>query len=252
MSARRRFGAAVLGLAAHVLILGGVGQAKASPIYNNATDFSPTINPNGVWSYGVLSPGAVPNAATFSLYPGRGNTAGIDFVGVDNNGLSDPPYVSHNPTSATISVSTVTYGPGQAGFHPGSNGAYSDYRFTAPTAGSYTLSALFTGIDHGGTTTDVHVLDNGAPLFNGTINGYLATASFATTLALATGDRVDFVVGFGTNGNFFNDSTALDATLTFNPVPVATTVPEPSTFALLALGGGALAGWRRWRRGVTA
>jgi hypothetical protein len=27
-----------------------------------------------------------------------------------------------------------------------------------------------------------------------------------------------------------------------------TTVPEPSTFALLALGGGALAGWRRWRK----
>jgi hypothetical protein len=28
-------------------------------------------------------------------------------------------------------------------------------------------------------------------------------------------------------------------------------VPEPSTFALLALGGGALAGWRRWRKRFT-
>jgi hypothetical protein len=32
----------------------------------------------------------------------------------------------------------------------------------------------------------------------------------------------------------------------------ATAVPEPSTFALLALGGGALAGWRRWRKRRTA
>jgi hypothetical protein len=29
-------------------------------------------------------------------------------------------------------------------------------------------------------------------------------------------------------------------------------VPEPSTLALLALGGGALAGWRRWRKRATA
>jgi hypothetical protein len=40
----------------------------------------------------------------------------------------------------------------------------------------------------------------------------------------------------------------LDA-IGYNLVPQATgAVPEPSTFALLALGGGALAGWRRWRR----
>jgi hypothetical protein len=30
--------------------------------------------------------------------------------------------------------------------------------------------------------------------------------------------------------------------------PAHPTVPEPSTFALLALGGGALTGWRRWRK----
>jgi hypothetical protein len=34
----------------------------------------------------------------------------------------------------------------------------------------------------------------------------------------------------------------------FNIVAQFDVVPEPSTFALLALGGGALAGWRRWRK----
>ena len=29
-------------------------------------------------------------------------------------------------------------------------------------------------------------------------------------------------------------------------------VPEPSTLALLVLGGGALAGWRRWRKRAAA
>jgi hypothetical protein len=37
-------------------------------------------------------------------------------------------------------------------------------------------------------------------------------------------------------------------TLTPQATPNIAPVPEPSTFALLALGGGALAGWRRCRK----
>ena len=80
------------------LFFGGVGQVRAVSIYNNAADFSPTNNPNGVWSYGKLAPGITPDASTFSLYLGHGNTSGVDFVGVNNNGIFDPPYVSHNRT----------------------------------------------------------------------------------------------------------------------------------------------------------
>jgi hypothetical protein len=40
---------------------------------------------------------------------------------------------------------------------------------------------------------------------------------------------------------------------TFSLVPAASpATPEPSTFALLALGGGALASWRRWRKRAAA
>jgi hypothetical protein len=46
--------------------------------------------------------------------------------------------------------------------------------------------------------------------------------------------------------------TSFGTTAGFNVADIAVlpqeSVPEPSTFALLALGGGALAGWRRWRK----
>ena len=237
---------AILILGAMALLLGGVGQAKASPIYNNANDFSLASNPNGVWSYGSLAGGSSPNASTFALYPSNGTASGIDFWG-PTSALS-PPVDFHNPNATVLTFSTITMQPGQAAFHPGPNGEYSVYRFTTPTAGSYSLSALFTGIDVGGTTTDVHVLVNNSPLFNGSINGYNDLNTYSTTLALGVGDQVVFVVGFGSNGNYFNDSTALDATLKLN----ATAVPEPATLTMLGFGIAGLAGygWRRRKQPV--
>jgi hypothetical protein len=46
--------------------------------------------------------------------------------------------------------------------------------------------------------------------------------------------------------NYFGGLT-IDVEPLVAPPPPA--VPEPSTLALLALGGGALVGWRRWRKG---
>ena len=104
--------------------------------------------------------------------------------------------------------------PGQGGFHPGPNGEYSDYRFTVPVAGSYSLAAIFTGIDFaGGTTTVVYVLVNGQSLFKGNINGYLDQASYSATLNLNAGEIVDFAVVYGPDHTYFYDSTGLDATL---------------------------------------
>ena len=230
---------AILILAAFT-ILGELSNASASPIYNSAADFSSASNPAGPWSYGYLPAGAL-NTASFALYtnsvavPGTSPATNIDYWN-----LSSPfnPSVFHNPSNGIVQLTTVTIQPGQAGLHPGPNGEYSVYRFTAPATASYALSALFTGIDTGGTTTDVHVFNNGVALFNGNINGFGATQYFATTLKLGAGDRIDFVVGVGSNGAFFNDSTALDARLT--------AVPEPTSFALvgMTLAVGVVYGWR--------
>jgi hypothetical protein len=193
-------------------------------------DFSPTANPNGPWSYGYLAPGASPDSSTFTYYANNGTvTGGIQYWNIAGGNLT-PPEIFFNPSSSVVTFSTITMQPLQAAFHPGPNDQYSDFRFAAPVSGSYSLGTLFTGIDTAGTTTDVHVLDNGTLLFSGNINGYLATASYSATLSLSAGDIVDFAVGFGSNGNYTSDSTALDATLTLNGVP------EPGGLTLLVTG----------------
>ena len=181
--------------------------------YNNATDFSLTGNPNGAWSYGYLSPGALPDSSTFAPFANSVNNGGLQ---VWNDSVSSLAAFD-NPTNSVLHYGSGVLQPGEAGFHPGPNGQYSVYRFTAPATGSYSLSALFTGIDDaGGTTTDVHVLDDGTSLFQGDINGYLNTSSYSATLNLKAGDIIDFAVGYGSDGSYLFDSTGLDATLTFN------------------------------------
>jgi hypothetical protein len=64
-------------------------------------------------------------------------------------------------------------------------------------------------------------------------------------LNLAVGERIDFVVGFGADGSFSNDSTALDATLTFQPT---TSTPEPASITLLVSGFFAFGGFHFVRR----
>jgi hypothetical protein len=114
--------------------------------------------------------------------------------------------------------------------HPGPQDQYSVIRFTAPNAGTFVLATSFTGIDVDQTTTDVHVLHDGSSIFNGNVHGFGSGSgpSFTTTLTLHAGDTIDFAVGYGADGNYFNDSTGISATLS--------SVPEPASLILLALG----------------
>src|SRR6516225_5361810 len=103
---------------------------------------------------------------------------------------------------------------------PWPDGEYSDYRFTAPGAGTYALSSIFTGIDrHGSAAKDIHVLYNGTELYDDLLpGGYGSTKTYHATLTLAKGDHVDFVLGYGL-GPWYYDSTALRARLTVVAAP---------------------------------
>jgi hypothetical protein len=185
---------------------GGVGtQAHAGPIYDAAADFSPTSNPNGVWTYGFTST----LGGTLTTYTTAATLSGVSIW----HGPSTDPAVFWNGTSAPQNLYTWILQPKQLAFHPGPGGEYSVIRFTTPAAGSFALSSAFEGIDYVGTTTQVYVLQNGTTLFSGPINGYGSNASFSTTVLLSAGESIDFAVGYS-NGSYLYDTTSISAILT--------------------------------------
>lgn len=183
--------------------------------YDLVADFSTNSNPNGVWSYGY----ATTLGGSLILYTNNSySTASI--IGWWQDISLGAPGLFYNTTdhATTAGDGTPNLAPHQACFHPGPNNEYCIYRFTAPAAGNYQLQAAFVGADIVGTSTDVLVLVNDSPIFNGLVNGFGPGTGpgFNTNLVLLANDRIDFEVGYGGN-NFFYDSTGIQATLTSSP-----------------------------------
>lgn len=188
-----------------VSLLVFTGNASAS-IYDAASDFSATDNPNGVWSYGWSET----LGSTLHLYTDQSiNPGGVDVWYGPGNTL-----VGHNGTG----VASIAWPVDQLGFHPGQNNLYSVIRWTAPSTETFTITASYSTADNA--TTDVHVLNNGNSLFQGDINGFGSNALFSPiTIALNAGDTIDFAVGWGTNGNINSDTTGMSATISSVPIP---------------------------------
>jgi hypothetical protein len=202
----------------------------AAQTYDVAADFSAGQNPNGPWSYGYT----ITLGGELSLYTNTMSLSGLNFWLYDL-GLSDPQ-VHYNPTSGTVDNSTQEVKAGGFGLHPGPDGEYSVARFTAPATGEYYVAGSFFGEDTSGTSTDVHILTNGVSVFDGEVTGFGPGTgpSFYIQVTLGAGEHVDFAVGYGTNGNFYNDSTGLSAQI------VSVSRPSPITplLSIQSDGGG--------------
>ena len=171
-------------------------------IYSAAHDFSFTLNPNSVWSYGFAN--AVGD--TFVLYTVSGST----FSGCCEAGWFGPLPGGANAPGFPLVVAQPGVIPGVLDLGPGWN-TYTVVRWTAPSRGRWDVVGQFFGT--GLTTADVHVLKNGTALLNSPLNGFNAVP-FSLAVDVAPGDTIDFVAGPGTDGNPDFDSTGFNVTIT--------------------------------------
>lgn len=187
---------------------------EAGSDFNVSRDFSTNANPNGSWSYGW----AMELDGSFEILSNKLPPSNFNIFGWKGVGEAPSAFIQSG-SDGMHPFGTTTIEPGQVALHPGPDGEYSIIRWTAPQAGSYRITGNFTGLSgYNGappTTTDVHVLRNGKPLFESFLNLHSKgnEAAFDVTPQLEAGDTVDFVVGFG-NGSYGWDSTGLNVTLT--------------------------------------
>ena len=180
--------------------------------YDAVRDFSITSNPNGVWSYGwLLSVGSSLNLYTVTdttTFPGL--SAWLE-TGMT---MYNPPFVGHNDTDTTFCYRSFCVPPGYLHLHPGVNDELSVVRWTAPTSGTFQLQGAVRGLDDITSTNFLAILNSERHLFTATVTNRNPPVFFHRTLTVSAGDTIDFIVEFGRDGNYFNDSTGIQFKLT--------------------------------------
>jgi hypothetical protein len=195
--------------------------------FNAFNDFSFQSNPvpGGAWQYGDEAT----MGGAFNLYTAKGTnysqTSGLSNLScwIVAPGQVDPNVIKNETgTDMTSNTGAWVFIPATVylHMHPGPSGQYTVVRWICPADGIYQLDSAFRSLRTGGsaTTTDVHVLLNNSPIFNGAINGFYADGDipYAATLPLKACDKLDFEVGFGSNQNYLYDSTGLRASIQKN------------------------------------
>ena len=196
-------------------VLAALATSAGASTYDPHAAFSGGSNPNGVYTYGYETSLGGP-LALLSTTSGTAWTAPVasQYLGVYD--------------TATKLLQ-----------HPGSSGQYSIVRITLPSAVNYTVIGSFANGDNA--TTDVHVLTNGIAAFNGALTGAGSSSAFSFARSFTAGSTIDFAVDYGSNGNYYNDSTLLGVTVAG--------VPEPAIWSPL-IGGFAMTGFAARRRRI--
>jgi hypothetical protein len=215
-----------------------VGAPNAhAQTYNVVTGFSYTSNPNGVWTY-------YQNGTAFTDLQGGSNPISTSpgLPGWFNNGGEpDDIVILQNNTGGTVSYLTIQAPTGYLWLDP--EGYSASVAFTAPSAGTYTITGNFLGIDSDENSHPVEILDNGVGVWNGTISQFGQDDPFSLVETLNSGGIITFEVGTGSAGCSYCDlSTGLDGVIAESSV-----TPEPASFFLMASGLLAMGGILRRR-----
>jgi Glycosyl hydrolases family 2, TIM barrel domain/Glycosyl hydrolases family 2, sugar binding domain/Glycosyl hydrolases family 2 len=189
-----------------VVIWGLLNEAPDGPAFRRAVAMLPLVRKLDATRMVLLNSGRYDNVGRSAI----GDVAGLKLWPKDP---PSEPWVGVNATRETVRALGITWPPGRLALHPGAEGESSVVRWTAAAAGTVELKVVFTGIAERA-TTDVHVLHNGRPVFDGGVNLGSGSnqASYVGKVAVASGDTIDAVVGYG-NGSYGADSTALSLKL---------------------------------------
>jgi hypothetical protein len=257
MRAQRRFGVAVLGVAA-LTILAIIGNpAYAAPItWGPVTGISgdSDVSTTGTLVNAVFV-GFDPNGGPPNFVPPNQTVNGVTFQAIGLNSSTSGNFTI-NPTIQAIALN----GSGSAPYS-GLSGSYQTLLADLPSGGGTAFTLTMSGL----TVGDKYQFEwwyNKSDLSNAfspttamavnsvTLNanptnteGALGQFAIGGFTADATSEVVTFTAAVGSEAPGFNALQLRDLGPSAPPG-----VPEPSTLALLALGGGALAGWRRWRK----
>jgi len=195
--------------------------------YDAVRDFSPTINDSSrTWQYGYTE--ADTDRSGFTNYEMNATDAGVRQVWVRTNRASDMAVV-FNSSGADHEYNICTrQQPDVLALFPGSDGRATVVRWLAPASGTYSFQGRFQNIDHCSSDATILLVRTGQapqslidPIFINSPNACKNTDTvipFTFTKAVNAGDKIDFRLGSGNNGYFF-DGTGFAVTIT--PLPAA-------------------------------
>jgi hypothetical protein len=188
--------------------------AKERATYDLGTDFSLEHNPNGVWTYGMVT--AAGDIVPFAV----ATTTPDDFgkpVEVWLDPLTSDAIFHNNLTETVISNGgDGVHPPNSVWSHPPLTARYESMvvRFTAPAPGRYQISASFRKVlSLVGNDVDLRIRHNGTELFSDTLERLGEPSTFHTKLKLRSGDTIEFLLADPGDGTY-GDAVFMDITIT--------------------------------------
>jgi hypothetical protein len=202
--------------------------------FNLGRDFSPSENPNGVWSFGWERElgGAYSNLTVPHM---SGTIPSWQLTSAQT------PAVYCNVNDTTVQFTGGSAAPGVVWFYPGEDARPENFgviRFTAPSNGTYrvetTVNPVYNGAPQG--DTDFHVLNNGVELFGQSLYP-TNSAGFESIVGMSAGSTMDFAIGRGADESQYGSGLKISVIISpTNTVSISAPVPSNGSLEFSVVG----------------